>query len=121
VKKPKTVDDYLGGLPHDARATLERVRASIRAAAPQAEERIAYGMPGYYLDGHPVAYFAGFKQHCSFFPASGDVTAALAKDLERYDVAKGTIRFPIGKPLPAALVKKLVRAKIAENEQRYRR
>ena len=115
MKTPKTVEEYLAALPDDARATLEKVRAAIRAAAPDAIEKIAYGMPGFYLDGHPIAYYAAFKAHCSYFAASGETTSTLAKELERYDVAKGTIRFPIGRPLPASLVKKLVKARIAEN------
>ena len=116
MKNAKTVDEYLAALPDDSRATLEKVRSSIRAAAPGATEKIAYGMPGFYLDGRPVAYYAAFKGHCSYFAASGETTSTLAKDLERYHVSKGTIRVPIGKPLPASLVKKLVKARIAENE-----
>jgi uncharacterized protein YdhG (YjbR/CyaY superfamily) len=121
MKKPKTVEEYLAALPEDSRATLEEVRSAIRAAAPEAVEKIAYGMPGFYLDGHPVAYYAAFKGHCSYFAASGETLKAFAKELEPYDVAKGTIRYPIGAPLPATLVKKLVKAKVAENEARKRR
>jgi uncharacterized protein YdhG (YjbR/CyaY superfamily) len=121
MKKAETVEDYLAALPDDARATLEKVRSAIRIAAPGAIEKIGYGMPGFYLDGRPLAYYAAFKEHCSFFPASGGVVSALSNELQRYEVAKGTIRFPIGKPLPASLVKKLVKAKIAENEARRHR
>jgi uncharacterized protein YdhG (YjbR/CyaY superfamily) len=120
MKKAETVEDYLAALPDDARATLEKVRSAI-LPAPGAIEKIGYGMPGFYLDGRPVAYYAAFKEHYSFFPASGGVVSALSNELQRYEVAKGTIRFPIGRPLPASLVKKLVKAKIAENEARRHR
>lgn len=121
MKKPKTVAEYLGALPDDARATLEEVRAAIRSAAPDAIEKIAYGMPGFYLDGHPIAYYAAFKAHCSYFAASGETLKAFAKELEPYDVAKGTIRYPIGEPLPASLIRKLVEGRIAENAARFGR
>jgi uncharacterized protein YdhG (YjbR/CyaY superfamily) len=121
VKKPNTVEGYLAAVPADARATLEKVRSAMRAAAPDAEEKISYGMPGLYMDGHPIGYYAAFKAHCSYFPASGGIISRFEKELERYEVEKGTIRFPIGKPLPASLVKKLVKAKIAENQARWGR
>lgn len=118
MDKSNSVEEYLAALPDDARDTLEKVRQAVRAAAPAATEKIGYGMPGFYLDGHPLTYYAAFKNHCSLFPASPAVIEAFAEDLERYEVAKGTIRFPIGKPLPAALVKKIVKARIRENEAR---
>jgi uncharacterized protein YdhG (YjbR/CyaY superfamily) len=121
LKRAATVAEYLADVPDDARATLEKVRASIRGAAPKAEEKIGYGMPGFYLDGHPLVYFAAFKEHCSLFPASTAVIETFADELRRYDVAKGTIRFPIGKPPPAALVRKIVKARIRENDAKYRR
>src|SRR5919106_1434116 len=121
MKTAESVDAYLAALPESARTTLEKVRASIRAAAPAAEERIAYGMPGFYVGGHPLVYYAAFKNHCSFFPASGTVVDSLADELAGYDVAKGTIRFPIGKPPPATLVKKIVKARLRETEARRKR
>jgi uncharacterized protein YdhG (YjbR/CyaY superfamily) len=119
--KFESVDAYLSALPPEARATLEKIRAAIGAAAPKAEETIAYGMPAFHYAGHPLVYFAAFKKHCSFFPASYQVMESFADELDRYDVDKGTIRFPIGKPLPAALVKKIVKARVAENETRRSR
>ena len=89
-------------------------RQAIKTAAPTATEKIGYGMPGFSYEGRYLVYYAAFKDHCSFFPASGGVMEEFAKELERYDVSKGTIRFPIGKPLPATLVKKLVKARIRE-------
>ncbi|HEV7796823.1 MAG TPA: DUF1801 domain-containing protein [Pyrinomonadaceae bacterium] len=112
----QTVDDYLAALPEPARATLERLRKAVKAAAPQATEVISYQMPMYKLHGMLVG-FAAFKDHCSFFPGSNPI-AAHKDELKAYKTSKGTIRFPIDKPLPAALVKKLVRTRIAENEKR---
>jgi uncharacterized protein YdhG (YjbR/CyaY superfamily) len=113
---PQTVDDYLAALPEEARTTLEKIRKTIKAVAPKATEVISYQMPMYKYHGMLVG-FAAFKDHCSFFPGANPV-ATFKDELKAYKTSKGTIRFPIGKPLPAALVKKLVKARIAENEQR---
>lgn len=119
MKKYDSVDAYLADLPEEERGTLEKIRQAIAAAAPEATESMAYGMPGFYLDGHPLVYFAAFKKHCSFFPASYEVMERFADELGRFDVQKGTIRFPIGTPLSATLVKKIVKARIKENEARW--
>jgi uncharacterized protein YdhG (YjbR/CyaY superfamily) len=111
---PKTVDEYLARVPDDARATLEKLRQTIRAAAPQAVEVISYQMPMFKHHGMLVA-FAAFKDHCSFFAGSG-VMDAFADELKNYKTSKGTIRFTVSKPLPATLVKKLVKARIKHNE-----
>jgi uncharacterized protein YdhG (YjbR/CyaY superfamily) len=108
-----TPDEYLAKLAADKRATLERVRKAIRAAAPEAEEGMSYGMPAF-LQGRPIAGYAAHAGHCTYYPMSGEVVAALAKDLEGYETTKGGIRFPVGKPLPAALIRKLVKARLAE-------
>lgn len=120
MEKAKSVEEYLSALPEDARATLEKIRQAIKTAAPMATEKISYGMPSFHHQGYLV-YYAAWKNHCSFFPASNEVMETFAKELERHDVAKGTIRFPFGKPLPATLVKKIVKARIKENEARRRR
>ena len=112
----QTVDDYLATLPADARATLEKLRKTIKAAAPKATEGISYQMPMFKHHGMLVG-FAAFKDHCSFFPGAKPV-ATFKDELKDYKTSKGTIRFPIGKPLPAALVKKIVKARIEENETR---
>jgi uncharacterized protein YdhG (YjbR/CyaY superfamily) len=112
----KNVDEYLAGVPKEARATLEKLRKTIRAAAPMASEVISYQMPMYKHHGMVIG-FAAFKDHCSIFPGSA-VMDAHKVELKGYDTSKGTIRFPASKPLPAALVKKLVKARIAENEAR---
>jgi len=108
------VDKYLSRLSDDKRAALERLRRIIRAAAPNAEECISYQIPAFRLHGLLVAFGAA-KNHCSFFPASTAVMAAHRKDLKGYDTSKGTIRFQPDKPLPAALVRKLVKARMAQN------
>jgi uncharacterized protein YdhG (YjbR/CyaY superfamily) len=113
---PATVDDYLVVLPEETRATLEKIRKIIKAAAPKATEVISYQMPMYKHHGLLVG-FAAFKNHCRFFPGAKPM-ATYKDELKAYKTSKGTIRFPIGKPLPAALVKKLVKARIAENEKR---
>ena len=112
----KTVDAYLAALPEEARATLEKIRKAIKAAAPKATEVISYQIPMYKQHGM-LAGFAAFKDHCSFFPGAKPV-ATYKDELKAYETSKGTIRFPIGKPLPTALVKRLVKARIAENEKR---
>ena len=114
MKKYATVEEYLADQPEDVRETLESIRRSVLAVAPKATEKIGYGMPGFYVDGHPLVYYSAFKEHCSLFPASGGVIEKLADDLTGYGLAKGTIRFPIGEPLPPALVKKIVKAKLEE-------
>jgi uncharacterized protein YdhG (YjbR/CyaY superfamily) len=121
MEKAKSVEEYLAALPDDARATLEKIRRAIKVAAPEATEKIGYGMPGFSHDGRYLVYYAAFKKHCSFFPGSYQVMETFAEELQRYDVEKGTIRFPVGKPLPATLVKKIVKARLRENEARQRR
>lgn len=115
----RNVDEYLAGVPKEARATLEKLRKTIKAAAPMASEGISYQMPMYKHHGMVVG-FAAFKNHCSIFPGAA-VMDAYKEELKAYDTSKGTIRFPVDKPLPARLVKKLVRARIKENEARAQR
>jgi uncharacterized protein YdhG (YjbR/CyaY superfamily) len=112
----KNIDAYLKGVPKEARASLEKLRKTIRAAAPKADEVISYGMPMYKQNGMVIG-FAAFKDHCSIFPGSA-VMDAHKDELKPYKTSKGTIRFEASKPLPAALIKKLVKARIAENDAR---
>lgn len=109
----KDVEAYLAKLSADKRATLERVRKAIRAAAPGAAEAMSYGMPAF-VQGKPIAGYAAGARHCGYYPMSGAITKALAADLAGYETSKGAIRFPIGKPPPAALIRKLVKARLAE-------
>jgi uncharacterized protein YdhG (YjbR/CyaY superfamily) len=110
--KPRTVDEYLDGLDEEKRAALQKLRAAIHAAAPEAEECISYSMPAFRLHGKILAYFHAATSHCSFFPGAYPI-ALLADELSAYSTSKGTVRFPPTKPLPAALVRKLVKACIA--------
>jgi uncharacterized protein YdhG (YjbR/CyaY superfamily) len=110
--KEKTFDAYLAALDSDRRAALEKLRKAIRAAAPQAEESISYGVPAFRLNGRFLVALAAAKQHCSFYP--GSAVQAFGADLKGYDTSKGTVRFQPHKPLPSSLVKKLVRARIAK-------
>lgn len=115
---PKDIDEYLAGVPEPARSTLNKVRAMIRSAAPaEATEAISYGMPAFKYKGSLVA-FAAFSNHCSLFPMNSSLIKTFRKELEGFETSKGTIRFPVDKPLPAPLLKKLVKARVAENEQR---
>jgi uncharacterized protein YdhG (YjbR/CyaY superfamily) len=111
----KTVDEYLAGVPEPARSTLNRIRAVIQSAVPpDATEAISYGIPTFKYKG-PLLWFAAFSNHCSLFPGSS-VIKALKNELKDLQISKGTIRFPVDKPLPATLVKKMVKARIAEKE-----
>ena len=111
----KNVDEYLKSFTGQQKETLEKIRSAIKAAAPNAEEVISYGMPAYRQNGM-VGYFAGFKNHCSYFPGSYAVMKQFEEELKSYNVSKGTIQFPIDKPISSSLLKKLVIAKIKENE-----
>ena len=109
-----SVDEYLARVPEPARGTLKKTRALIRSVVPaEASEAISYGIPSFKYKGWLVGY-AAFANHCSFFP--GALPRKFADELKRFPTSKGTIRFPVDKPLPAALVKKLVRARIAANK-----
>jgi uncharacterized protein YdhG (YjbR/CyaY superfamily) len=115
----KDVESYLAATPEAMPTALERLRQTIKAAAPQATEAISYRIPTYKQNGHLVG-FAAFKEHCSFFVMSPSVMNAYKDELKAYGTSKGTIRFLAEKPLPAALVKKLVKARIEENEGKKR-
>jgi len=112
-KPPASIDAYLAGVPGPYRAALERLRRDIRAAAPGSEECISYGVPAFRRDGRVLVWFAAATQHCSFYP--GAVIRDFEEDLAGYETRKGTVRFSPDAPLPAALVRKLVKARIAKN------
>jgi uncharacterized protein YdhG (YjbR/CyaY superfamily) len=114
--KPKTIDEYLARLNGDQRAALQKLRKTIRAAAPKAEECISYQIAAFRLNGMLVG-FGATPKHCAFYLMSASTVAAFANELKDYDTTKGTIRFQPGHPLPAALVRKLVKARIAENAE----
>ena len=114
------VEDYLADVSPEARATLEKLRQTIKAVAPNAVEVISYQVPTFKLDGRMLVSYAAFKNHCSFFPGAAPIKAH-QDELKSYQTSKGTIRFATGKPLPAALVKKLVRTRIKEHEARAKK
>ena len=120
VRGPADVDEYLARLPADRRAALQKLRASIAAAAPKADEGFSYGLPAFRLGGRPLVCYGAAAKHCSFFPMSPAVIEAHAADLKRYDTSKGTIRFAADSPLPAALVRRIVRGRIAELEGKWK-
>lgn len=113
----KTVDEYLEAVPATQRKTLEKIRRTIKALAPKAEEVISYGVPMYKQNGF-IGGFGAFKDHCSYFPASSTLIKTFATELKPYKTSKGTIQFPIDKPLPATLIKKMITARIIENESK---
>ena len=110
----RDIDRYLAALDEPKRSTLEALRQSILDVVPGAEECISYGMPAFKVDGKVVAGFAAFKQHLSYLPHSGSVLPALGDDLARYEKTKGSLHFPIDKPLPERLVKKLVTTRLRQ-------
>jgi uncharacterized protein YdhG (YjbR/CyaY superfamily) len=114
------VEDYLAEVSPEARATLEKLRQTIKSVVPKAVEVISYQVPTFKLDGRMLVSYAAFKNHCSFFPGAAPIKAH-EDELKSYQTSKGTIRFATGKPLPAALVKKLVKTRIKENEARAKK
>ena len=113
--KAKTIDEYLAAVSEDQRAALEKLRRTIRAAAPKAEECISYQLAAFRLDGRPLVAFGATANHCAFYLMSSTTAAVHKGELKNYDTSKGTIRFQADKPLPVALVRKLVKTRIAEN------
>jgi uncharacterized protein YdhG (YjbR/CyaY superfamily) len=118
-KTIKTIDDYLATLSEDKRAALEKLRKTIRAAAPKAEECISYQLPAFRQNGMLVA-FGATANHCAFYLMSSTTVEEHREELKKYDTSKGTIRFQPDRPLPVALIRKLVKSRIAENEGRRR-
>jgi uncharacterized protein YdhG (YjbR/CyaY superfamily) len=117
--KPGNIDEYLAALSDDKRVALDKLRKTIRAAAPDAEECISYQLAAFRQNGMLVAFGATGK-HCAFYLMSSSTVEAHKEELKEYDTSKGTIRFQADKPLPTALVRKLVKARIAENLDRTR-
>lgn len=110
----KNVDEYLEEFPTSVRKTLKQLRKTIKAAAPEAEEVISYQMPAFKYHGMLV-YFAGYKNHIGFYPVSSAIKA-FEKELSKYPTSKGTVQFPIDKPLPLSLITKMVKFRVRENE-----
>lgn len=117
MARAKTIDEYLEALGEEQRAALQRLRTIIRSAAPRSEECISYGLPAFRLNG-PLVAFGATAKHCAFYPMSGTMVEAHKQELAGYDTSKGTIRFRPDHPLPASLVRKIVKARVAENGRR---
>jgi uncharacterized protein YdhG (YjbR/CyaY superfamily) len=114
----RSVDDYLADFPDDSRAVLERLRRTIKAAAPEATETISYNMPTFKQNGRFLCSYAAYKNHFSLYPASSAVMDEHGKELEPYFSGKGTLRFTAENPIPDALLKKIVKTLIRENAKR---
>jgi uncharacterized protein YdhG (YjbR/CyaY superfamily) len=114
------IDDYLRGVEEPKRSTLEALRGTILEVIPDAEQGISYGMPAFRLHGKTIAGFAAFKDHLSYLPHSGTVLEQLAGDLSGYTMTKGSLHFPVDRPLPKAVVKRLVAVRLREADQRWR-
>jgi uncharacterized protein YdhG (YjbR/CyaY superfamily) len=113
--KPKTIDEYLTTVKTDHRQALEKLRQTIRAVVPNAEECISYGIPAFRLNGRLLVGFGAWVTHCSFYPMSSTTLGKFRNDLKDFQTSKGTLRFTPDRPLSVRLVKKLVQARIAEN------
>jgi uncharacterized protein YdhG (YjbR/CyaY superfamily) len=118
MKDFKSVDQYIASQPEAMRPVLERVRSAIRKAVPRAEEVISYKIPTYKLHGRPVLYFAGWKQHYSLYPSTDHIVAAFGKELARYEVTRGTIRFPLAGPVPVKLIASIAKLRMKEVAER---
>lgn len=121
VAKPRTIDEYLGTLGADQRAALDRLRKAIQTAAPQAEECISYQLPAFRYDGKMLVAFGATASHCAFYLMSSTTVATHRDELKDYDTRKGTIHFDAARRLPVALMRKLVKARIAENAERRKK
>jgi uncharacterized protein YdhG (YjbR/CyaY superfamily) len=112
--KPKTIDEYLASVNADHRDALEKLRQTIHAAAPKAEECISYGIPAFRLNGRSLVFFGAWANHCSFYPGNSVTLKKFRRSLTGFQIRKGTIRFSPDNPLPRALVKKLVKVRMAD-------
>jgi uncharacterized protein YdhG (YjbR/CyaY superfamily) len=113
---PQNIDDYIAGFPHDAQEILQKVRATIREAAPEAEEAIKYGIPTFTLKGNLV-HFGAYKAHIGFYPTPTGIDK-FQDELSAYESSKGAVKFPLDKPFPFDLISRIVRFRVAENLQR---
>ncbi|MDA4128928.1 MAG: DUF1801 domain-containing protein [Thaumarchaeota archaeon] len=111
---PKDIDDYVNRFPKEVQQLLQKMRVTIGKAAPNAKETISYGIPAFTLDGYLV-YFGAFKSHIGFYPGGGSAITAFKKELSAYKGAKGSVQFPFDKPLPLALVSRIVKFRVRQN------
>jgi uncharacterized protein YdhG (YjbR/CyaY superfamily) len=111
---PTTIDEYIAGFPKDIQEILEQIRSTIRETAPDAEETISYQMPTFDYKGHYLVYFAAYKNHIGFYPAPTG-NPEFTKELELYGAGKGTLKFPLSKPIPFDVIRKVVEYRMKEN------
>src|SRR5438874_13817834 len=119
-RKPRTIDEYLAGVSADQQIALEKLRKTIHAVAPRVEECISYGIPAFRLNGRSLVFFAAWANHYALYPGSSATLKKFRNELRDFQTSKGTIRFSPGNPLPVPLVRKLVKARIAENNNKKR-
>jgi uncharacterized protein YdhG (YjbR/CyaY superfamily) len=116
----QSVEEYIATQPEASQPVLQRVRSAIRKAIPAAEEAISYQIPAYKLNGRAVLYFAGWKRHFSLYPVTDPLLAAFSDELARYEISKGTIRFPLSEPVPAKLIERIAKFRLKEASERQR-
>lgn len=114
--KHHSVDEYIATFPDDVQKVLQEIRTVIRNAAPEAAETISYDMPTFNLNGTYLIYFAGWKRHVALYPVTGKISETLATELSGYKGTKGSVHFPLNKPMPLDLIRKITELRIAENQ-----
>ncbi|MFM7023916.1 MAG: iron chaperone [Flavobacteriales bacterium] len=120
TKIPSTVDGFISGFPADVQKHLQQMRQIIKAAAPDAEEGISYGMPGYKLKGKPLVYFSAYKNHIGFY-ATPTGHKAFEKELSKYKQGKGSVQFQLDEPIPFKLIEKIVKFRVKENTEKAKK
>jgi len=115
--KPNNIDEYIAGFPKDTQKVLEQIRATIKKAAPEAEETISYSIPTFTIKGRYLVYFAGYKNHIGLYPVPTE-NEVFKKELSLYKGGKGTVQFPLGKPIPLNLITKIVKFRLKENVEK---
>lgn len=118
ANKPKTIDEYIAGFPKETQPVLEEIRKTIRKAVPEAEETISYDMPTFTLGGSYLIYFAGWKKHVALYPVSGALLEELGEELSKYKGTKGSVHFPLDKPMPLALITRIVKIRMRDEPTR---
>jgi uncharacterized protein YdhG (YjbR/CyaY superfamily) len=111
---PGSIDGYIAAFPPETQKVLKELRALIKSAAPGVTERISYGMPTFDLNGHYLVYVAAWKKHIGFYPVTAAVTRALKEEIKPYMSGKGSLQFPLGKPMPAKLIRRIVKLRVKE-------
>lgn len=119
-EKPSNIDDYIAGFPEDVQKVMQQIRTAIKEVVPHAEEKISYGMPAFNTHGRYLVYFGGFKKHIGFYPTPSG-TDTFAKDLEDYKTGRGSVQFPLDRPMPLDLIKRIVAYREKENIEKNKK